>query len=224
MLEARLGVGCLTVMMKNPPQSGKQLLRALAGRIGINVRDTVDKLTLIDIIEDHLLRLYHRGRLVALVLDEAQDLSSASLEEIRLLWNWEQEGQRLVQIVMIGQAELREKLMEPKWEPLRQRIVLSYHLTNLSRTDASAYIDHRLSIASDGDCAAGFSTEAVEEIYAATDGIPRLINVLCDNALLVGYAKGIQEIDQPIVREVLRDMTCWGLRVSDQPSRAARPD
>ena len=224
MLEARLGVGCLTVMMQNPPQSGKQLLRALAGRIGINVRDTIDKLALIEIIEDHLLRLYHRGRLVALVLDEAQDLSSASLEEIRLLWNWEQEGQRLVQIVLIGQPELREKLMEPKWEPLRQRIVLSYHLTHLSPPDTSAYIEHRLSVASDGDCGAGFSPEAIEEIYAATDGIPRLINVLCDNALLVGYAKGVQQIDQPIIREVLRDMTCWGLRVSDQPSRAVKPD
>jgi len=216
MLCNRLGHGCLSVVMKNPPQSGKQLLRAVALRVGMNVDSKADKLTLIDELEVHLARLCGRGRLVTLVLDEAQDMPATALEELRLLWNWEDNGQRLVQIVLIGQPELRERLLEPRWEPLRQRIVLSYHLGHLNEADAVAYVHHRLRVASEGGdgCLAEFTPEALTAIYAATDGIPRLINVLCDNALLVGYAKGAHRIDESIVRGVVRDMTCWGLRSS----------
>ena len=214
-LRSRLGPGCLAANMANPSQSAKQLLRAVANGVGMNVNASADKLALIEQIEEHLIRLHARGRLVALILDEAQDLTPSSLEEVRLLWNWEQDGQRLVQIVMIGQPELRQRLLEPKWEPLRQRIVLSYHLGPLSAEDTTAYVQHRLSVAAADGCSAQFSPEAMADIYAATNGIPRLINVLCDNALLVGYAKGAHRIDRSVVSEVLRDMTCWGLRTSD---------
>lgn len=221
MLGSRLGPGCLSVTMTNPPQSPKQLLRALADRLGMNVRLSADKLSLTEQLEQQLIRLHARGRLVAMVLDEAQDLSAASLEELRLLWNWEHEGVRLVQIVLIGQPELRERLAEPKWEPFRQRIVLSYHLKGLSAEDTAGYIAHRLRIASgDGGPTDEFLPEAIAEVHAATDGIPRLINILCDNALLVGYAKGAERIDRAIVEEVLRDMTCWGLRTPRVPSKA----
>ncbi len=223
MLGARLGAGCLTIQMQNPPQSAKQLVRAVAAHIGVNVRSSADKQSLVEELEQHLIRLHNRGRLVALILDESQDLPAVSLEEIRLLWNWENKGQRLVQIVLIGQPELRQKLKEAKWEPLRQRIVLSYHLGHLSAEDTCGYIDHRIAVASDDGCLAEFTHEAKADIYAATDGIPRLINVLCDNALLVGYAKSIHLIDKPIIAEVLRDMTCWGLRVPDpQPEPSKR--
>jgi general secretion pathway protein A len=223
MLGDRLGVGCQTVSMRNPPQSGKQLLRALAGRLGITVRNGTDKFRLIEDIEQHFVRMHARGRLIALILDEAQDLSSSCLEEIRLLWNWEQDGRRLVQILLTGQPELRQKLMEPKWEPLRQRIVLSYHLGHLTGKDTATYIAHRLHVASHGDCTAEFAPEALADIHAATNGTPRLINVLCDNALLVGYARSTRQIDRQIVSEVLRDMTCWGLQISQetQPSEAS---
>jgi len=215
---SRLGVGCQTVMIKNPPQSAKQLLRGVVNAVGMNVSPNADKLALVEALEEQLTRLHQRGRLVALILDEAQDLSSPALEELRLLWNWEQDGQRLVQIVVIGQPELRQKLLEPKWEPLRQRIVLSYHLGHLSPQDTAAYIRHRLSVAAEDGSPAEFTPQAMADIHAATDGIPRLINVLCDNALLVGYAKAVHRVDNDIVAEVLRDMTCWGLKVS---SRAA---
>ena len=216
MLGSRLGPGCLTTTMANPPQSGKQLVRALAGRVGMNIKNGADKTSLTEDLERFLIRLQNRGRLVALILDEAQDLSTASLEEIRLLWNWEQDGQRLIQIVLIGQPELRQRLIEPKWEALRQRIVLSYHLSHLSKEDTIAYIHHRLKVAADEGCSVEFSPDALDHIYSAADGIPRLINVLCDNALLVGYAAGANRIDRPIIAEVLKDMTCWGLRSSYQ--------
>jgi len=221
MLGSRLGMGCQTVIVQNPPQSGKQLVRALVGRVGLNVRLTADKTTLLDELGQHLASLQARGRLVALIVDEAQDLSTASLEELRLIWNWEQGGQRLIQIVLIGQPELRQRLQEPKWEPLRQRIVLSYHLRHLSPEDTAAYIVHRLRVAGGDGCLAQFAPKAIASIHVATGGIPRLINVLCDNALLVGYAKGTHRIDEATVTDVVRDMTCWGLRAGESPSHGS---
>ncbi len=217
MLGARLGPGCLSVVVSNPPQSGKQLIRAVALRVGMNLRNGLDKLGLVEELEEHLARMHRRGRLVALIVDEAQDLSASSLEELRLLWNWERDGQRLVQIVLVGQPELRDVLMEPKWEALRQRIVVAYHLNRLPSKDTTAYVKHRLRVAGNGASSVQFTPEALADVHAATDGIPRLVNVLCDNALLVGYAKGTHRIDRPIIAEVLRDMTCWGLRTSSAP-------
>ena len=222
MLRSRLGAGCLAAIIQNPPESKKQLLRSFAKQIGIKARATMDKLTLEENLQEFLIRLHSRGRLVGLILDEAQELSKTSLEEIRLLWNWEQDGQRLIQIVLIGQPELRDKLQDPKWEPLRQRIVLSYHLSSLTAADTIAYIHHRLRIASSNGATVEFSPEALEAIHAATDGIPRLINTLCDNALLVGYVKGMEHIDKSIVMDVLRDMTCWGLQVSKEDASAVK--
>jgi general secretion pathway protein A len=208
----RLGARCLAAVMSNPPGSAKQLIRSVAAQVGMSTRRNADRMLLIEDLQEHLTKLWRRGRLVTVIVDEAQDLPNSSLEEVRLLWNWEQEGQRLVQIVLIGQPELRQKIREPKWEPLRQRIVLSYHLRNLSERDTKAYIQHRIRVAADEGCQVGFTPEAIAEIFAATDGTPRLINVLCDNALLIGYAKELQTIDRSVVVEVIRDMTCWGLR------------
>jgi general secretion pathway protein A len=224
MLGARLGPGCLTVMMTNPPQSAKQLVGGLARRLGLSVRASADKLNLLEELQDNLVRLQIRGRLMALILDEAQDLTGPCLEELRLVWNWEQNGQRLVQMVLIGQPELRHRLLEPKWEALRQRVVLSYHLGPLSAADTPLYIQHRLRVVADGACTAEFTPDAMADIHAATDGVPRLINVLCDNALLVGYAKSTMRIDRTVIAEVLNDMTCWGLRkVRPVPEPAAAP-
>jgi general secretion pathway protein A len=220
MLGSRLGPSCQTVLISNPPQSGKQLVSTLSRRIGMNVTASAEKVSLLEELERYLGGLNARGRLVALIIDEAQDLSPSSLEELRLLWNWEQGGRRLIQIVLIGQPELRQRLLEPKWEALRQRIVLSYHLQHLTAEDTLAYIPHRLRVAGGDPASVQFLPAAMADIHAATNGVPRLINVLCDNALLVGYAKEVHCIDSSIVMEVIRDMTCWGLR-TPQPAPAA---
>lgn len=222
MLCSRLGPGCQTVILQNPPDSKKQLLRSFARHLGISTAGAMDKGVLEENLQEYLVRMHSRGRLVGLILDEAQDLNQAVLKEIRLIWNWEQNGQRLVQIVLVGQPELRERLLEPKWEPLRQRIVLSYHLPSLTAEDTTAYIYHRLRIASDHQGVVEFRPEALALIHSATDGIPRLINIVCDNALLVGYVKGVHGIDPAIVTEVLRDMTCWGLQTSKEEIGAGR--
>ena len=222
MFAARLGEGFEAVVVSNPPQSGTQLLRTLAERIGLATAQLPDKAGRAEAVEAEVARLHMRGRTLVMILDECQDLPGGSLEEIRLLWNWERDGQRLVQIVLVGQPELREKVLEPKWEPLRQRIVLSYHLGRLTRDETTAYIRHRVSVAGGEHTTLTFADEAMQDIHDATDGIPRLINVLCDNALLVGYAAERAEIDRPTIRQVLRDMTCWGLNVGAGAGPARR--
>jgi len=212
-LGSRLGAGWQIVTLQNPPETKKQLLRGFAQQVGISADSTSDKMSLEDELREYLIRLNRRGRLVGLILDEAQELTNASLKEVRLLWNWENEGQRLIQILLIGQPELRERLQEPQWEPFKQRIVLSYHLKGLSAEDTSAYVCHRIRVASNDGAGVEFSGEALDAIHAATDGTPRLINILCDNALLVGYVNNKTRIDKPVIDEVLRNMTCWGLRV-----------
>jgi len=208
-LRTRLGPGFQVVLLQNPPQSGKQLLAGLCRQLSLTPPAGADKLMLAERLQEYLVSQHHRGRLVVLILDEAQGLSTAALEEVRLLWNWEEEGQRLVQIVLIGQPELREAMREPRWEPLRQRIVLTYHLRNLSAEDTAAYVRHRLGVASEGQASVEFTPEALQRVHQATDGIPRLINGVCDNALLVGYARGTLHLDPSVVDEVLRTMTCW---------------
>lgn len=220
-LASRLGASCQCVLLKSPPANGKQLLRALGLRLGLTLRPQADKLSLTEELEAHLLRLQSRGRLVALLLDEAQDLSTGALEELRLLWNWECGGQRLIQIVLIGQPELRQKLLLPRWEPLRQRVVLSCHLGNLSQADIEPYIAHRIAVASESTPEVAFSPEAAQAIHRATGGIPRMINVLCDNSLLVAYSRENRLVEVAIVEEVVRDMTCWSARPPAAPAQMA---
>ena len=221
MLGSRLGPGCMMVSMQDPPESRKQLLRAFADRIGVQTRPSDDKQILVAELKEYLIRLHNRGRLIGLIMDESQSLSDRSLDEIRLMWNWECNAQRLVQIVLIGQPELQKRLQEPKWEPLLQRIVLSYHMRSLSADDTAAYIRHRLAVASEDGSLVDFTPDGLQAVYAATDGIPRLINVLCDNALLTGYAKEQTRIDRNIITEVLQGMTCWGLRVQSNEAATA---
>lgn len=219
-LANRLGSSCQTVLLRSPPRSGKQLLRALAGGIGMNSDAECDKLSISQELEQALMRFHNRHRLVAMIVDECQDFSADALEELRLLWNWEGSGQRLIQFLLIGQPEMRDRLQEPKWESLRQRIIISYHLGSLSTQDTYAYIAHRLRVAGGGEASGiAFTPDALEEIYAATTGIPRLINTLCDNCLLLAYGRESRCIERDIVLDVIRNMTCWGLRPSSEVSQ-----
>lgn len=218
MLCSRLGPDTITATLKNPPQSSKQLLRAIASRIGMSDQPRIDRLSLLEALESHLVALHKRKVPVALLIDDAQNLSNSALQEINMLWNWEYECKRLVQIVLIGQPEFRERIQAARWEPLRQRIVLSYQLKPLSAHDTAAYISHRLQVAADEGCTVAFTPGAIADIFAATNGRPRLINVYCDNALLVAYAKGVYCVDQSIVAQVLQEMACWGASSFDQPT------
>jgi general secretion pathway protein A len=153
-----------------------------------------------------LVRQYQDGRTAVLVFDEGQNLSLELLEKIRLLSNLEARKSKLLQIVLSGQPELAEILEDPRLRQLRQRIAIRFALAPLSRGETNRYIDHRLSIAESRGLVS-FTDSAVDLIYEYSSGIPRLINVVCANALLLGFGAGKRKIDESIVGEVIADLT-----------------
>jgi len=135
-----------------------------------------------------------------LILDEAQNIKSSTLEGIRLLSNLETDKEKLFQIVLVGQPQLREKLNSPELAQLRQRIAVRYHVNPLEKNEVRQYIFHRLSVAGGaGDIT--FTDEAIEKIFEYSGGIPRLINLACDKALLAGFVAETKSINRDIVEK-----------------------
>jgi putative secretion ATPase (PEP-CTERM system associated) len=157
------------------------------------------------------------GRLVLLVIDEAQNLSLAALEELRMLSNLETEKSKLLQIVLVGQPNLRDKLASPELEQLRQRITVSYHLHPLDEEEVANYINHRLRRAALG-APLEFPRDATVAIHARSRGVPRIINVICDAALVFGYAEERRQIDLPLIREVLTELETTGVLPASAPA------
>lgn len=195
----QLGPDCHTALILNPVMSGVQLLRAVLHELGLDARGN-DRLRLTQRLNDFLLDRSRAGRTVALFIDEAQDLSSELLEEVRLLSNLETDDRKLLQIVLIGQPELRAKLDRRNLRQLRQRITVRYHLGRLDRDETESYILHRLAVAG-GNGRPSFTRAAVGSIHRRARGVPRLINALCDQTLLAGY---VAERDRLRVFEVWR--------------------
>jgi len=147
---------------------------------------------------------------VLLVIDEAQNLTLPALEEIRMLSNLETEKSKLLQIILIGQPDLRDKLDRPELEQLRQRITVSYHLEPLDADETAHYINHRLARAAIG-APLEFPDEVTEAIHARSGGVPRLINVIADATLVFGYGEERSVIDGELVREVIADLDATGV-------------
>jgi putative secretion ATPase (PEP-CTERM system associated) len=150
------------------------------------------------------------GRLVLLVIDEAQNLTLPALEEIRMLSNLETEKSKLLQIILIGQPDLRDKLDRPELEQLRQRITVSYHLEALDSEETSRYINHRLARASMG-APLEFPRDVTDRIHGRSGGVPRLINVIADATLVFGYGEERSEIDATLIEEVIADLDATGV-------------
>ncbi len=153
-------------------------------------------------------RLSHNQKTL-LIIDEAQTLSPTMLEEVRLLSNLETPTSKLIQIILVGQPELNDMLAQPKLRQLRQRIVLRHHLMPFNQKELDAYINERLSLA--GYTGRGlFKGSARKAIFNATGGVPRLVNVVCDGALLAGYGRGLTSIGADVIREVADDLYLSG--------------
>ena len=152
-----------------------------------------------------LQKTHTAGKVVLLVIDEAHRLSTELLEEIRLLSNMEQAGRKLINIFFVGQSELKGMLLSPICRALRQRITLFYDIEPLSEDETSEYVAHRLKVA--GTDEELFKKEAIKEIHIFSRGYPRLINIICDRALLTGYVKEQREIDADIVNECAREVS-----------------
>lgn len=154
---------------------------------------------------DSFVREYGKGRRTLLIFDEAQNLSIDVLEELRLLSNVNSEKDLILQIMLVGQPELREKLSRPELVQFAQRISVDFHLRPLGRAETHSYIRHRLQVA--GGRADLFHPEAIEFLYARTNGIPRLLNQLADFALVYAFADQRKAVDAELIAQVLRDRT-----------------
>jgi putative secretion ATPase (PEP-CTERM system associated) len=150
------------------------------------------------------------GRMILLVIDEAQNLSLGALEELRMLSNLETEKSKLLQIVLVGQPNLRDKLAAPELEQLRQRITVSYHLNPLDSEETAKYINHRLRLAALG-APLEFPLDVTDVIHARSRGVPRIINVICDATLVFGYAEERRQIDLALMGDVLIELEATGV-------------
>jgi general secretion pathway protein A len=167
-------------------------------------------------LNEFLLESYRKGENCALIIDESQNLSAEVLESIRLLSNFETSKDKLLQILLVGQPELALRLNSPELRQLKQRVMLRHHLRVLSLQECCEYVSNRLKIA--GGDRTIFTPNALESIHSYSGGIPRIVNVLCDNALLTGYALGRKEIDTGIIREVAEDLS-----ITTNPEARFRP-
>jgi general secretion pathway protein A len=182
----------------------QELLRTILFELNVPPKGR-DRLALWQRLDQYLLEAASRGETVVLIIDEAQNLSNDMLEEIRTLSNLETQKTKLLQIILIGQPELETKLNSDDLRQLRQRIAIRRKLMRLPDEEVKAYIKHRLRLVGTGVDEV-FTTGAISLICRYSKGTPRVINLLCDNAFLIGYALTKKKVDEAIIREVIRDM------------------
>jgi general secretion pathway protein A len=201
---SRLDSNTATAFVIYPALTAEELLRSTLEDlhipvVGSSLKDHVDAL------HRFLLQARAEGREVVLLIDEAQDLSTEVLEQIRLISNLETDTEKLIQIVLMGQSELKEMLARRELRQLAQRITARAHLGPLSRRETEDYIRHRMVVAG-GEGKAAFTPEALTAVHALAGGVPRLVNVVCDRALLAGYVRGVRVVTAAMVRQAAREV------------------
>ncbi len=193
-------------LILNPQISAIEFLLSICEELKVTLPDdTGSSKALVDALNRHLLDVHARGRRVILLVDEAQNLAEDVLEQVRLLTNLETAKQKLLQIILIGQPELRDLLAQNNLRQLAQRVTGRYHLEPLSQAEAIRYIDHRIRVA--GALTDIFDNRAKRAVFRASGGIPRLINVICDRALLGAYSRGERRITPGIVRRAAAEVS-----------------
>jgi general secretion pathway protein A len=203
-LLAQLDASTDSAFIFNPKLETLDFFRMLFDELGIEPECTT-KAEYLLALNHFLIDRLKKDRTVLLIIDEAQNLSPEMLEEIRLLSNLETPTSKLIQIMLVGQPELNEMLDRPDLRQLRQRIVLRHHLKPFDPGELDAYLGERLRLA--GYTGKGlFKRSARREIFSVTSGIPRLVNVVCDGALLTGYGRGQATLGADIIREVACDL------------------
>lgn len=198
---------CEIAFILNPKLSSAELLAAICDEFRVpypegtrSIKDLVDRLN------NFLLAIHEKGRKAILIIEEAQNLSVEVLEQVRLLTNLETSQRKLLQIIMLGQPELRDMLAKPELRQLSQRITARYHLGPLAKNEISSYINHRLSVAGlvRGEL---FPKPTVEMLSRLTGGVPRLLNIMCDRALLGTYLEGKERIDKKTLVNAAREVS-----------------
>lgn len=205
-----LGDEFTTALILNPCLTSFQLVRTVLSELGLKTPSN-DRVRALETLNQFLLSELEVGRDVVLIIDEAQDLSPELLEQVRLLSNLETDQRKLLQIVLIGQPELRDLLASPRLRQLHQRITVRYHLGALSSPETKHYILHRLHVAG-SNARPTFDSWALRRIHSYSGGIPRLINVVCDKTLLAGYVDGEPHLTSRHVRRAVRELEGGSLR------------
>lgn len=196
---------CDVAFIFNPKQTVEELLATLCKELGIRLpRNRITVKEYVDRINDYLLDTHAKGRKTVLIIDEAQNLSVPVLEQMRLLTNLETNQRKLLQIILLGQPELREIIAQPILRQLAQRITARYHLAPLAKHEVAAYVAHRLSVS--GAHSKLFPASTIDTLCHLSGGIPRLINVLCDRALLGAYIEGASAVNKRILIKAAREV------------------
>jgi len=207
----------------NPALSAVELLAKVCDELAIEYPRGTDSLkVLTDALHQFLLANYASDRRTVLMIDEAQHLNFDVLEQIRLLTNLETDERKLLQIILIGQPELGAILARPELRQLNQRITARFNLTALSADEVRVYVSHRLQIAGLAENRALFSDSALREVYRLTDGIPRLINLVCDRAMMGAYGRGQSTVSKRLVREAAGEILGSDSRTNRGPSDSFR--
>jgi len=195
-----------TALIFNTALSEVELLASVVKEFGVAIsRETGTKKDYVDALNEFLLQNFTAGKNAVLLIDEAQNLSHGVLEQIRMLSNLETEKEKLLQIILIGQPEIKATLTLPALRQLNERITVRYDLKPLAAGDVTAYIDHRLGVAG-GPGKITFTKGAYRQVFDFSEGIPRRVNALCDRALLIAYTKNVAKIDRRIIRHAARDI------------------
>jgi len=198
-----IDVAAIVAKVPDPGLSSIDFFNFLAVEFEMNKKFDSKGAFLID-LKNFLHNAYEKHKKVLLIIDEAQRLNHELLEQIRLLSNIELQNRKLINIFFVGQTEFGEMLMDERNRAVRQRITVSYHIEPLTEVEAREYIKHRLKIA--GSTREIFTKDAIREIFSFSGGYPRLINIICDHALLTGYASGLKSIDKKVIQECEREL------------------
>ena len=205
-------------------QDPEDLMEAICAEFELPIEPPLTGTQLIRALHDFLLAQFARNIPVVLVLDEAQNLPVEGFEQLRTIGNLEADDAKLLQIAIVGQPELQDMFLSPKLRQLKQRLFRSFHLTAMSPKETTGYIRHRLSVVSEGELEI-FTKDAITAVHEASDGLPRLINTLCDNALLSAYSADRRKIDGPLIESVVGQMMMTSRRPFDVDHAAvAQPD
>jgi general secretion pathway protein A len=201
---SKLGPETRTAVVLYPAVTAAELLRSILDDLHVTPRGDSLK-CLVDALHAFLLESRAAGRNVVLLVDEAQDLSAEVLEQVRLISNLETDTEKLIQIVLMGQSELRELLDRHELRQLAQRVTARYHLSALDLPETGEYVRHRIAVAG-GEGKVGFTRDALRTVHRLSGGVPRLVNLICDRALLAGYVKGTRQIEAGMVRRAASEV------------------
>ena len=205
----QLGQSVKTAFILNPTFSETQLLESIVKDFGIDSKSK-DKLGMVFELNNFLLKESEAGNNLVLIIDEAQNLEPSLLEQVRLLSNLETEKDKLLQVILVGQPELNQRINLYDLRQLRQRIMVRYHIGPLEEEEIKNYINHRLDVAG-AEKRIEFNDEAIEIISRFSQGTPRLINMICDRAILAGFVAETNQIDSNILKRCVEELDSYSV-------------